>query len=203
MATRPSSSSSGSSRTSSVSSDSEDRSKRERNFSETSREVSQIAANARPGSATNTIDAGSLAETATQRTASPTASIATTVKSGATNATGVSQSQQQAPGSIPIIRPPVLQQQSSTGSGNYGPAKPAGYPTNPPISQVNGTYPKPIQIDVAAAQQQYQQRGGQADVSPYSMRNSFSFFLSSIIIAKKNLRWFNNILKWWIIIKSW
>ncbi|CAF1645405.1 unnamed protein product [Rotaria magnacalcarata] len=168
MATRTVSSSS-----SAASSDTEESSSRARNFSETSREVSQIVANAS--------DANSIHETATQRTTSSstshtssvtgksydTVSIATTTKTGTSNTT-----QQQSAGSIPIIRPPVLQQQqqqqSNTASGMIGPQKPSGYPTNPPVVPTGGVHQQPIKIDVAAAQQQYQQRGGQPDISPYS-----------------------------------
>ncbi|CAF3052263.1 unnamed protein product [Rotaria socialis] len=172
MATRTVSSPSSSTASSAASSDTEESSSRARNFSETSREVSQIAANASI--------ANSIHETATQRTASSaasqtssvtdkgydTVSIATTTKTGTSNTT-----QQQSTGSIPIIRPPVLQQQqqqSNTASGMVGPQKPSGYPTNPPVVPTGGVYQQPIKIDVAAAQQQYQQRGGQPDISPYS-----------------------------------
>ncbi|CAF4411737.1 unnamed protein product, partial [Rotaria magnacalcarata] len=91
-----------------------------------------------------------------------TVSIATTTKTGTSNTT-----QQQSAGSIPIIRPPVLQQQqqqSNTASGMIGPQKPSGYPTNPPVVPTGGVHQQPIKIDVAAAQQQYQQRGGQPDI---------------------------------------
>ena len=71
-------------------------------------------------------------------------------------------------GGIPIIRPPGLQQESSTGIGVFGPQRPTGYPTQPPTT--SGINQQPIQIDVASAQQQYQQqqRTVPPQISPYS-----------------------------------
>ena len=173
MTTRSSSSSSSSS------SESELRSGgRVREISETSRET---GSRIRAASPTNTIEGTSIADTATLRSASPTAShtsaavsrttyettsIATTLRSAGTNATAVSQQQSATAGGIPIIRPPVLQQQqlSGTGVGVFGPQRPAGYPVQPPAAANQ----QGIRIDVAAAQQQYQQRTTQAEVSPYS-----------------------------------
>lgn len=171
-----------SSSSSSSSSESELRSGgRVREISETSRETgSHIRVAASP---TNTIEGTSIADTATLRSASPTAShtsaavsrttydtasIATTLRSAGTNATAVSQQQSATAGGIPIIRPPVLQKQqlSGTGVGVFGPQAPTGYPMQPPAA----TNQQGIRIDVAAAQQQYQQRNVQAEVSPYSKR---------------------------------
>jgi len=176
MTTRSSSSSSSSS------SESELTSGRIRDISETSRET---GSRLRIESPTNTIDGTSLADTTTVRSASPTASqtsaaitrngydtasIATTTNTGFTNATARSQ-QSQAVGGIPIIRPPVLQQQqqqAGTGIGVFGPQRPTGYPTQPTTTATAVANQQPIQIDVAAAQQQYQQRGVQPGISPYS-----------------------------------
>lgn len=175
MTTRSSSSSSSSS------SESELRSGgRVREISETSRET---GSRIRAASPTNTIEGTSIADTATLRSASPTAShtsaavsrtnyetasIATTLRSAGTNQTAVSGQQQQSAtaGGIPIIRPPVLQQQQLSGTevGVFGPQRPAGYPVQPPAAANQ----QGIRIDVAAAQQQYQQRNVQAEVSPYS-----------------------------------
>lgn len=58
------------------------------------------------------------------------------------------------PGGIPIIRPPVLQQ------------RPGGYPTQVPMASAGNQ--SAIRIDVASAQQQYQQRAAQPDISQYS-----------------------------------
>lgn len=159
---------------------------RDRNFSETSREATQSESHVNARTATNTIDGTSIADTATIRSASPTAShtsgtatgsgydtvsIATTTKTGVTNAS----QQPQMPGSIPIIRPPVLQQQTNTGTGVVGPQRPAGYPTQSSSIGGNSAAQKPIQIDVAAAQQQYQQRGVQPEISPYSSKEKYLF----------------------------
>jgi hypothetical protein len=169
-----------SSSASSSSSEIELTSGRIRDVSETSRET---GSRRRIESPTNTIDGTSLADTTTVRSASPTASqisagitrngydtasIATTTNTGFTNATAVSQ-QSQVVGSIPIIRPPVLQnQQAGTGNGVFGPQRPTGYPTQPPTTATGAAHQRPIQIDVAAAQQQYQQRSIQPEISPYS-----------------------------------
>ncbi|CAF3754385.1 unnamed protein product [Rotaria sp. Silwood1] len=177
MTTRTSSSSS-----SAASSDSE-APRRERNFSETSRDVSQSESRVLAPSATNTIDGTSIADTATLRTipspashvsrttsgtgtAYDSVSMATTTNTGLTNAT--TPTQQPAAGGIPIIRPPILQQQTSTGTGVFGPQRPTGYPTQPPVVPTNVVNQQPIRIDVAAAQQQYQQHGLQPKISPYS-----------------------------------
>lgn len=174
MATRSSSSSS--------SSEDEIRSGRVREISETSRET---GSRLRAASPTNTIEGTSLADTATLRSTSPTAShtsaavsrktydtasIATTMQSTATNVTANSQQQSTTAGGIPIIRPPVLQQQqlSGTGVGVFGPQRPAGYPVQPPTGATSAANQQGIRIDVAAAQQQYQQRNVQQEVSPYS-----------------------------------
>jgi len=177
MTTRSSSASS--------SSESELTSGRIRDVSETSRET---GSRRRIESPTNTIDGTSLADTTTVRSASPTASqtsaainrtgydtvsIATTSNTGMTNATAPSQ-QSLTAGGIPIIRPPMLQQQGGTGVGVFGPQRPAGYPTKPPTTATGVAHQQPIQIDVAAAQQQYQQRGIQPEISPYSGSTSSS-----------------------------
>lgn len=185
MATRRSSSSSSSSSESEAVA-----SGRVREISETSRET---GSRLRGGSPTNTIDGTSIGETATLRSASPSASqtsgavshtaydtvsIATTTNTGLSNATANSRQQSAIAGGIPIIRPPVLgqqQQQSGTGVGVFGPQIPGGYPTKPPITATNAVRQQGIQIDVAAAQQQYQQRNVQAEVSPYSKRESYIY----------------------------
>lgn len=176
MAARSSSSSSSSSETEEVTTG------RLREISETSRDTLQTGSRLRAGSPTNTIDGTSIADTTTLRSASPTAShtsaavsrtaydavsIATTTNTGVTNATTNSQ-QPTIVGGIPIIRPPVLQQQSGTGVGVFGPQRPAGYPTQPPTTAAGVVNQQGIKIDVAAAQQQYQQRNVQAQISPYS-----------------------------------
>ncbi|CAF3307743.1 unnamed protein product [Rotaria sp. Silwood2] len=175
MTTRTSSSSSA------ASSDSE-ASARKRNFSETSRDASQSESHVQATSATNTIDATSIAETGTLRSVSSPAShisgtasgggtaydsvsLATTNNTGFTN---TSQQQQQLASGIPIIRPPILQQQTSTGTGVFGPQRPTGYPTQPPVVPTNAVNQQPIRIDVTAAQQQYQQHGHQPEISPYT-----------------------------------
>jgi hypothetical protein len=175
MAARTASSSSSSS-----SSEVEVISGRRRETSETSRET---GSHLRTRSPTNTIDGTSIAETATVRSGSPTAShtsasvgrttydtvsIATTTNTGITTASATSQ-QPQIVGGIPIIRPPGLQQQSGTGVGVFGPQRPTGYPTQPPTSGV--VHQQPIQIDVASAQQQYQQRTVQPEISPHSKKD--------------------------------
>ena len=96
-----------------------------------------------------------------------TFSVATTANTGFTTASATSQHPQMA-GGIPIIRPPGLEQQSGTGVGVFGPSRPAGYPTQPPTA--GGVNQQPIKIDVASAQQQYQQRTGQLEISPHSKR---------------------------------
>ncbi|CAF1337364.1 unnamed protein product [Rotaria sordida] len=170
-------------RTSSSSSSSESEvSRRERNFSETSRDASQSESRVYAPSVTNTIDATSLAETGTLRTVSSpishvsgtasgtgydSVSLTTATDTGFTNATTASQ-QQSVVGGIPIIRPPILQQQTSTGIGTFGPQRPTGYPTQPPVVSTNVVTQQPIRIDVTAAQQQYQQHGLQPEISPYS-----------------------------------
>ena len=182
MATRSSSSSSSSSET-------EITSNRIRGTSETSGDITRTESRLRADSPTNTIDGTSIAETTTVRSASPTAShisaahtltsfdsvsIATTSNTGITNS-GVGSQQPEIAGGIPIIRPPGLQQQqlSGTGIGVFGPQRPAGYPTQPPGSATGSVNQQPIQIDVAAAQQQYQQRGLQPEISPYSKKSDF------------------------------
>jgi hypothetical protein len=176
MTTRTSSSSSSSSET-------EIRSNRIRGPSETSGDITRTESRLRADSPTNTIDGTSIAETTTVRSASPTAShtsaaasrttydtisLATTTNTGITNVSAASQKPLVA-GGIPIIRPPGLQQQSGTGIGVFGPQRPTGYPTQPPTSATGVVHQQPIKIDVAAAQQQYQQRGGvQPEISPYS-----------------------------------
>lgn len=187
MATRSSSSSSSSSGTEEVTTG------RLREISETSRDTLQTGSRLRTGSPTNTIDGTSIADTTTVRSASPTAShtsaavsrtaydavsIATT-NTGITHATTNSQQQPVVAGGIPIIRPPVLhnqqQQQSGTGLGVFGPQRPAGYPTQPPTTAGGVGNQQGIKIDVAAAQQQYQQRNIQAEISPYSKRNFYRY----------------------------
>lgn len=175
-----------SSSSSSSSSESEITSGRVREISETSRDTSHVESHRRNESPTNTIDGTSLGDTTTVRSirsASPSAShtsatvsagntgydtvsIATTTNTGATNATAPSQLSVVA-GGIPIIRPPVLQQQSGTGVGVFGPQRPGGYPTQPHPSAADLGHQQPIKIDVAAAQHQYQQRGVQSEASPY------------------------------------
>jgi hypothetical protein len=180
-----------SSSSSSSSSESEVTAGRLREISETSRDTTHTASRQRAESPTNTIDGTSLAETTTarsMRSASPSASqlsggaartgydtisIATTANTGITNTTAPSQASVVA-GGIPIIRPPVLQQQSGTGVGVFGPQRPGGYPTQPPTSSTGAIHQQPIQIDVAAAQQQYQQHGAQPDVSPYSKIDEYT-----------------------------
>ena len=173
MASRSSSSASSSSEVEVVSG-------RSRGISETSRET---ASRHRTQSPTNTIDGTSVADTTTVRSASPSAShtsasvnrkgydtvsIATTTNTGVTNTTATSR-QPQIAGGIPIIRPPVLQQQQpSTGIGVFGPQRPAGYPTQPPPATAGVVNRQPIQIDVAAAQQQYQQRAVQPSINIHS-----------------------------------
>jgi hypothetical protein len=92
-----------------------------------------------------------------------TVSIATTANTGFTNMTvNTSASQQYITESgIPIIRPPVLQQQQQQLSG-----------TN--IGVVN----QPIKIDVASAHQQYQQQTAQSEISPYSKLTILEQFFS-------------------------
>jgi hypothetical protein len=182
MAARSSSSSSSSS------SESEITSRRVREISETSRDTAQTGSHLRAGSPTNTIDGTSIGDTATLRSASPTAShtsaaasrtaydtvsIATTTQTALTNATFNSQQQPSIAGGIPIIRPPGLQQQSGTGVGVFGPQRPGGYPTQPPTTATGVVNQQPIQINVAAAQQQYQQRTGQPEISPYGKRDRY------------------------------
>jgi hypothetical protein len=152
---------------------------RAREISETSRET---GSRHRTRSPTNTIDGTSIAETTTVRSTSPSAShtsasvggtaydtvsVATTANTGFTTASATSQQPQMA-GGIPIIRPPGLEQQSGTGIGVFGPPRPTGYPTQPPTA--GGVNQQPIKIDVASAQQQYQQRTGQPEISPHSKR---------------------------------
>lgn len=174
MATRRSSSSSSSS------SESEKRSGRVREISETSRET---GSRLRAASPTNTIEGTSLGDTATLRSSSPTASHTSAAVSRTTydtasittNVTANSQQPSTTAGGIPIIRPPVLQQQqlSGTGVGVFGPQRPAGYPVQPPTTASNQ---QGIRIDVAAAQQQYQQRNVQQEVSPYSKIDRYVHF---------------------------
>jgi hypothetical protein len=80
-----------------------------------------------------------------------TVSIATTTNTGFTNMTANTSASQQyiTESGIPIIRPPVLQQQQLSGTN---------------IGVVN----QPIKIDVASAHQQYQQQTAQSEISPYS-----------------------------------
>ena len=80
----------------------------------------------------------------------------------ATNFTGnTSVSQQQVLGNgIPIIRPPGLQSQQLSGSN---------------IAVVN----QPIRIDVASAQQQYQQYNAQPQISPYGKLQHFLIISSN------------------------
>jgi hypothetical protein len=179
MAARSSSSSSSSSESEEVTTG------RLREISETSRDTLQTGSRIRTDSPTNTIDGTSIADTTTVRTASPTAShtsaavsrtaydavSVTTTNTGVTNVTGNSQQQPVVAGGIPIIRPPVLnnqQQQSGTGVGVFGPQRPTGYPTQPPTTAGGVANQQGIKIDVAAAQQQYQQRNVQPEISPYS-----------------------------------
>jgi hypothetical protein len=175
MTTRTSSSSSSSSET-------EIRSNRIRGTSETSGDITRTESRLRADSPTNTIDGTSIAETTTVRSASPTAShvsAANTLTSfdsvsvATTTNTGVN-SQARIVGGIPIIRPPGLQQQqlSGTGIGVFGPQRPSGYPTQPPGAAPGVVNQQPIQIDVAAAQQQYQQRGIQPEITPYSKKKA-------------------------------
>lgn len=157
MATRTSSSSS--------SSETEVTTTRVRGVSETSANTVQSDSRHHQQSSTNTIDGTSIADTTTVRSASPTSHASATATRTAYDAASVtttsntiaSQSAQLA-GGIPIIRPPVLpQQQSGTGIGVFGPQRPVGYPTQPPIH-----------VDVASAQQQYQQHVVQTEISPSS-----------------------------------
>ncbi len=174
MATRSSSSSSSSSET-------EIRSNRIRGTSETSGDITRTESRLRADSPTNTIDGTSIAETTTVRSASPTASHVSaanpltsfdSVSVATTTNTGINSQQPKIVGGIPIIRPPGLQQQqlSGTGIGVFGPQRPSGYPTQPPGAAPGVVNQQPIQIDVAAAQQQYQQRGIQPEISPYSKK---------------------------------
>ena len=142
-------------------------SSRVRNASETSGDTTHTGSQFRERSPTNTIDGTSIGETATIRSASPSAShmsaqrsrkgadaiSITTTQTAGTNVSSVSQNA----GGIPIIRPPVLQ----PNPGFVGPQRPAGYPTQPPPTSG-------IQVDVAAAQQQYQQRSMQQSMSSLS-----------------------------------
>ncbi|UJR21848.1 hypothetical protein I4U23_024921 [Adineta vaga] len=171
MTTRSTSSSSSSSET-------EITSERIRATSETSGDITRTESHLRQDSPTNTIDGTSIADTTTVRSASPTASHLSQARTHTTFdsasvatgfSTGTVNTQPQLAGGIPIIRPPGLQQQQQggTGIGVFGPQRPVGYPTQPPSSAGNINQ-QPIQIDVAAAQQQYQQRGMQPEISPYS-----------------------------------
>jgi hypothetical protein len=176
MATRTASSSSSSS------SETEVTSTRIREISETSGNTTQTGSRIQGGSPTNTIDGTSFGDTTTARSASPSASHASTAAnrsaydtvsvttSSNTNITNATRASQLT-GGIPIIRPPVLQQQHpGSGIGVFGPQRPGGYPTQPPI-----------QVDVRSAQQQYQQRTVQPEISPYGQ-----------IVIFKNIN-FNNL----------
>ena len=151
MATRSSTSSSSESETEVTSS-------RARQISETSRDTTHTGSRLRASSPTNTIDGQSLADTTTVRSSSPTAVSRTTYDSASVTTANA--------GGIPIIRPPALQQQSGTGIGHFGPQVPTGYPTQP--STASAGHQQQIKIDVASAQQQYQQRATQQEISAYS-----------------------------------
>lgn len=195
MTTRSTSSSSSSSET-------EITSERIRATSETYGDLTRTESHLRQDSPTNTIDGTSIADTTTVRSASPTQSHLSQARThttfdSASVATGFSKgtltSQPQLAGGIPIIRPPGLQQQQQggTGIGVFGPQRPTGYPTQPP-SSVGGISQQPIQIDVAAAQQQYQQRGMQPEISPYSKHECL---YRSFSMKHLYFRWINDILQ--------
>ena len=120
-------------------------------------EGSQTTSQRRDRSPTNTIEGNSIAETSSLRSATPTSSYQQT---GSIHTTTSQQQQQQqkpqttAVGGIPVIRPPTIQQSTGSGVGTFGPQHPHGAPNQPPLN-----------INVAAAQQQYQQRGGPAQLS--------------------------------------
>ena len=127
---------------SSSSSETEETTSRVQDISQTSRDTQQTSSRLQVRSPTNTFDGTSIADSV---------SIATTTNTGMTNTS----LRQQMPGGIPIIRPPVLQQ------------RPGGYPTQGPMGTTAGNQ-SAIRIDVTSAQQQYQQRAAQPDISPYS-----------------------------------
>ena len=122
-------------------------------------EVSQ-SSQRRDRSPTNTIEGNSIAETSSLRTASPTPSHNQTTSIHTTTSHQQqfqNSSQTSAVGGIPVIRPPTIQQSTGTGVGVFGPQHPQGNPIHPPLN-----------INVAAAHQQYQQQGGPAQMSSYS-----------------------------------
>ena len=142
--------------------------------------TSQTVSQRRDRSPTNTIEGNSIAETNSLRSASPTPSqTSATQTRNAPDTTSIATTiSQQVPsqktttslaGGIPIIRPPTIQQSSGTGIGVFGPQRPTGYPTQPPATRTTPVGPRtPINIDVASAQQQYQQRAGPAQLSSNS-----------------------------------
>jgi hypothetical protein len=147
-------------------------SSRARGISESSQSTILTASQFHIPSPTNTIDDTSFAETTTVRSSSPApsqtstavkntaydaASVATTTRTGSINA--MSSSQQPSVSGIPIIRPPVLQSTAATDTGVFGAQRPVNNYSNPSSA---------IRIDVAAAQQQYQQRADQSQMSSYS-----------------------------------
>jgi len=156
-----------SSSSSSSSSETEVTTGRIREISETSRETGRAESHRYTRSPSNTIDRTSLADTTTLRTASPAGShisggVGRTVYDTVTTETTTTTA-----GGVPIIRPPISQQ-PGTGVGVFGPQVPGGYPTQPPFTGIGGLNQQGIQIDVGAAQQQYQQRNFQPEISPYS-----------------------------------
>lgn len=130
-------------------------SRRSSSSSESGSEVtSHTASQQRDRSPTHTIEGTSIAETNSLRSASPTPSHNLTSSVNHT----VSQQQTTAIGGIPVIRPPVIPPTTGSGINHFGPQ----HPTQ-----------TPIRIDVNAAQQQYQQHPGPAQMSSYSKKEKW------------------------------